>query len=170
MARPVAGAIPGARSSLAVFRYDNSQAVLLEMIPDDINGILSGWAAPGEDVWDSAQINSALAAGDWGVLAIIPGHYLGFCIGKPGQTILEILQVAVRPEHRRKGLARRMLESMCGVGKGGGMEEIWLEVRASNLPARSLYENCGFIQTGVRSGYYGGGRKSEDAVLMSRAL
>ena len=140
------------------------------MVPDDVNGLLSGLAAPDGDTWDRGQIDSSLAAGDWGVVAVIPGYYLGFCIGKPGQTILEVLQIVVQPEHRRKGLGRRMLECMCGVGKGRGMEEVWLEVRASNLPARSLYRKCGFVQTGVRRGYYGSGQESEDAVLMSRLL
>ena len=77
MAGPVAGEIPGTRSSLATFGYDNSQAVLLEMIPDDVNGLVPGLAAPGEDSWGRSQINSSLSAGDWGVVAVVPGRHLG---------------------------------------------------------------------------------------------
>ena len=51
-----------------------------------------------------------------------------------------------------------------------GLQRCMLEVRESNLAARALYENNGFIVDGVRPRYYRTDQGSEDALLMSRRL
>ena len=77
---------------------------------------------------------------------------------------LHVTTLAVRPEHRRRGYAHVLLEAALG-----GFPEarcVHLEVRPSNVPARSLYESLGFVTTGRRRRYYG----DEDALLMTRYL
>ena len=170
MARPVVGKIPGARERLASFRHNDSRAELLGMVREDVDGLLPIISSPGEDTWEYGQIDTSLDAGDWGVVAVAQGHYLGYCLAKPGAAILEILQIAVNPAHRRKGLGRRMINFMCEAAKSRGMDEVWLEVRASNLSARALYGDSGFIETGVRNDYYGAGDVREAAIMMSRLL
>ena len=170
MARPVVGEIPGARKRLASFRHNDSRAELLGMAREDVDGLLSIISSPGEDTWEYSQIDTSLAAGDWGVVVVAQGNYLGYCLAKPGATILEILQIAVYPDHRRKGLGRRMMNYMCETAKSHGMEEVWLDVRASNISARALYSNSGFIETGVRNDYYDAGDVREAAIMMSGLL
>ncbi len=72
-----------------------------------------------------------------------------------------ILNVAVDPEHRRRGIGRRLVESMAAVSDG--IRDVYLEVRPSNLNAIRLYEGMGFGVIGRRKGYYPDG---EDAVVM----
>ena len=77
---------------------------------------------------------------------------------------LHVTTLAVRPERRRRGYARILLEAALG-----GFPEarrIHLEVRPSNAAARSLYESLGFLTTGRRRRYYG----DEDALLMTLDL
>lgn len=79
----------------------------------------------------------------------------------------EILDVAVAPEKRGTGIATLLLEHAEETARIHGAEQIVLEVRASNQAALTLYENSGFIRSGIRKRYYEG---TEDAVLMEKKL
>ena len=81
---------------------------------------------------------------------------------------VHLLNVAVEKDCRRKGVARQLLSKMFDVGKREGAETAWLEVRPSNLAARSLYQKLGFREVGRRLRYYTD--TSEDAIIMSVAL
>ncbi len=74
----------------------------------------------------------------------------------------ELLNLAVAPKHRRSGAATRLVEALVERTAGS----VFLEVRASNRAARSLYESLGFAVTAVRSAYYH--RPVEDAYVMKR--
>lgn len=71
----------------------------------------------------------------------------------------ELLNLAVRPEARRRGVGRALLALLAG-------RKVWLEVRASNEAAIRFYESQGFRVCGRRKGYYR--NPDEDAVLMVR--
>ena len=80
-----------------------------------------------------------------------------------------LLNIAVAADWQRRGIARALLQDMMGALVPES-RYLFLEVRAGNVAARALYEQLGFLETGVRRGYYryAGGR--EDAVLMMRPL
>ena len=73
--------------------------------------------------------------------------------------------VAVLPEYRRQGLARRLIEVYCRFGEVN-LAFLTLEVRASNEAAIALYESLGFHPEGRRKDYYQ--KPKEDAILMTR--
>ena len=75
----------------------------------------------------------------------------------------EIALIAVSPEKRRKGLGRLLLAAATDYATSAGAENIFLEVRTGNEPAKSLYESFGFIPVTVRKRYYEDG---EDAIVM----
>lgn len=75
----------------------------------------------------------------------------------------EITNVAVSPEHRRQGIAGLLLQELFALT---GDTDIYLEVRASNTSARTLYEKYDFVQVGLRKRFYR--NPVEDAVLMCR--
>lgn len=79
----------------------------------------------------------------------------------------EIRNVAVRPDLRSHGVGRMLVEYVLSECSNRNASYVGLEVRASNLPARSLYENLGFRETGRRPKYYENG---EDAILMECLL
>ncbi len=74
-----------------------------------------------------------------------------------------IMTLAVRPERRRRGFARALVETALADPTSAGARRVHLEVRPSNLAARALYDSLGFAKTGVRPGYYG----DEDALLLT---
>lgn len=77
---------------------------------------------------------------------------------------LHVMTLAVRPEHRRRGYARALVEA--AVAAHPKARFVHLEVRPGNAAARALYGSLGFVETGVRRGYYG----DEDALLMTLDL
>lgn len=95
----------------------------------------------------------------------LAGEIVGYIGMKQVADEAHIMTVATHPGHRRKGHARRLIEG--GVAACPGASYVYLEVRESNLSARTLYESLGFTAVGVRRGYYDG---TEDAVLMNLDL
>jgi ribosomal-protein-alanine acetyltransferase len=79
----------------------------------------------------------------------------------------QILDIAVAPEQRGRGIARILMDCAISVAREKGAELLALEVRASNGAAITLYKRCGFVRTGLRQKYYEG---RDDAVLMEMSL
>ncbi len=81
---------------------------------------------------------------------------------------IHILNLAIHPDMRRKGMAKLLLDKLIDWAINKDIASIWLEVRPSNKPAISLYEKFGFKKVGIRKGYYTDTK--EDAILMELKL
>ena len=96
----------------------------------------------------------------------------GLVIGAfSGAVVLDELQIdnlAVSDRRRRKGIGQSLLRSALSIAKRLGACTAILEVRSSNLAARSLYEKEGFVVSGFRSNYYA--IPPDDALLLSREI
>lgn len=95
------------------------------------------------------------------VVSELLGELAGFVVFQqlaPDQV--EILNLAVSPAQRRKGVGRRLLDHVLGLGAA----EVFLEVRAGNERAQAFYRQAGFHPAGRRPGYYR--NPAEDAVVM----
>ena len=78
-----------------------------------------------------------------------------------------ILNVAVHPDARRARIAARLMEHAIGEAKREKARFVTLEVRRSNVAARSLYRKLSFEERRLRRNYYGSG---EDAIVMELRL
>ena len=76
----------------------------------------------------------------------------------------DITNIAVSPNYRKKSIASNLLLNLFQLCKNNNCDAITLEVRASNIPAQKLYNKFGFIQEGLRKGYYED--NGEDAIIM----
>ena len=78
----------------------------------------------------------------------------------------DMMNVAVHPDHRRRGIAEALVIALVDALQASGSHCLTLEVRASNEPAKALYEKLGFAQVGRRLNYYRNPR--EDALILRK--
>jgi [ribosomal protein S18]-alanine N-acetyltransferase len=90
------------------------------------------------------------------------GNLLGYLVCSRYDQVWHLMNVAVAPERRRRGIARNLIAKL--IEEGGGDLPFTLEVRVSNHPAIAMYERLGFHSAGVRPRYYQD--NSEDALIM----
>ena len=92
-----------------------------------------------------------------------------FVLTRRAADEVEVLTLATAPGARRQGLARKLLTQALAAQDGAAA--CFLEVAASNAPARALYASLGFAQMGTRRGYYRApdGTRS-DALVLRAAL
>lgn len=118
--------------------------------------------------WSEEAFASQLTSNPVFKALIVDGDIAGYAI--IDTQILpesELFNIAVSPEYRGKGLSKLLMDSALEDARKRGAETVLLEVRASNAAAIALYEKYGFVQNGVRKGYYS--CPKEDAILMCRA-
>ena len=75
-----------------------------------------------------------------------------------------ITNVAVKSDFRRQKIAKKLITAFIVLSKKHQITSITLEVRASNIPAQSLYQQFGFEKQGLRKRYYAD--NNEDAIIM----
>lgn len=90
----------------------------------------------------------------------------GFIVYRQTLDEAEIITIGVHPDARRTGIASAMLGIVEGELCKNGVKSIFLEVAENNRPARTLYENNGYQQIGIRPKYYDG----IDAIMMKKDL
>jgi ribosomal-protein-alanine N-acetyltransferase len=81
-----------------------------------------------------------------------------------------LLNISVAKPYQQQGLGRMLLTHMIDRAKECHTLNMFLEVRASNIAAITLYEAVGFVEMSIRRGYYPATKGREDAVLMGLAL
>jgi ribosomal-protein-alanine N-acetyltransferase len=120
-----------------------------------------------EDPWTRGMLTDELTR-PGGIFVVLeePGRpVVGFAIGWAILDELHVLQVAVDPRERRRGLGRRLMEHLHA--EAARSEVAWLEVRADNPAAIGLYEAFAYERIALRRRYYEDGC---DAVVMRRPL
>lgn len=93
---------------------------------------------------------------------------LGFALTWRAADEVHLLDLAVDPGARRRGIGRALLRAVLEDAERSGAALVVLEVRASNDAALALYGALGFARTGVRRAYYSD--NGEDAIVMQKHL
>lgn len=138
-------------------KEDIDQVLLIEQasfsMPWSRNLFLSEFRSPGVS-------NLLVALTDEPVRRVV-----GFTIFWLVEDEMHILNLAVAPAFRRKGIARKLV--LAAIKRAGrrGAKKAFLEVRASNAAAQKLYSSLGFTGTSIRRDYYD--EPIEDAVVMT---
>jgi ribosomal-protein-alanine N-acetyltransferase len=95
------------------------------------------------------------------IVAAVEHCLVGFAVARrTAPDEIEILNVAVDPASRRRGIGRSLIRELIGKSPG----TVFLEVRQSNIAARKLYHSLGFEVAGVRQDYYS--QPMESAIVM----
>lgn len=117
--------------------------------------------------WSAPEFASLLA----GAGVFVLGDTRGFVMGRAIAGEAEVLTLAVAPEARRQGIARRLMAEFCTRAIGFGAQTAFLEVAESNSAAISLYRTVGYVISGRRRGYFNTPQGQKiDAVVMTKPL
>lgn len=114
--------------------------------------------------WGEAGYRDIAENGTRGWVASSEKILLGFVLVRAVADEMEILNLAVDPDERRKGIAAQLLARAIDEAKGKGVARVYLEVRESNSGARAFYLSKGFAEQGRRKNYYS--QPVEDALLL----
>jgi ribosomal-protein-alanine N-acetyltransferase len=121
------------------------------------------------DPWSETSFREALAS-EWtfGLVAETTRGLAGYLIGREAGGSGEVLNLAVAPEFRRRGIGGDLLEAGLAAFRRRRASDVFLEVRESNHSAQSLYLARGFRPVGQRASYYRNPR--EDALVLRLPL
>jgi [ribosomal protein S18]-alanine N-acetyltransferase len=121
------------------------------------------------DPWSEASFREALGS-PWtfGLAAQGSRGVAGYLIGREVAGTGEVLNLAVAPEFRRRGVGGALLRAGLNAFRRRQVTEVFLEVRESNRSAQALYASHGFRPVGQRAAYYR--NPKEDALVLRLAL
>ena len=133
----------------------------------DIPEVAALAAASFSHPWQAGSFEQELGLGQARLWVARKGaEQIGYLSARRIADEVHVLSIAVDPPRRRRGVARALLEAVLREERDRGARSALLEVRSSNLPARTFYASAGFVAVGRRPRYYPDG---EDAVLMTRS-
>ena len=96
------------------------------------------------------------------------GAVAGYLVARCVLEEAEILNLAVHPDHTRRGLGTALVQDVLGDLGRAGARKVFLEVRVSNAGAQAFYARLGFESKGRRRGYYSD--PPEDALILARDI
>ena len=125
-------------------------------------------ASPGASRWSAADLLSLVSRNTRIWVAEEDGKAAGIVAVRTAADEAEILNLAVAPAWRRRGLGRALMGSAIAESARMGAARVFLEVRESNAAARAFYASLGFLPSGRRTAYYH--NPVEDALVLTRLV
>jgi len=129
--------------------------------PDDVGAIMALETATfASDAWSTESMSTELGSEHtYYIFAFDPADPdalagYGGLLAPRNSGDGDIQTLAVAPAARRRGLGRTIVVALLGAAAARGARQVFLEVRADNPTARSLYDSLGFEQIAVREKYY----------------
>ena len=124
-------------------------------------------SASAPDAWSRktfwGKLNDPLVRG---VVLEVEGEARGFSVCSSEGLSCHLLNIAIHPEWRRKGLGTLAIRDLEDFARKRTLIEIFFEVRESNLPAQMLYKKLGYEAVEILRSHYG----NDDAYLMRKLI
>lgn len=122
------------------------------------------------DPWSREMFRSEISMldGSYARVAELDGRVVGYLLAILVVDEAHLGNLAVHPDHRRMGIAQRLLDDLLQTCFRTGVKRVTLEVRESNEAARNFYYLNNFIDVAIRKNYYR--HPVEDAIVMLRML
>jgi [ribosomal protein S18]-alanine N-acetyltransferase len=132
-----------------------------------ITGILS--ETPEAATWSASALKEALEShSKYFLIANKGNNVAGFVLGRKTADEAEILNLALRPEYRRQGIGKTLVQTLLMNFEADAAATVFLEVRESNAAAINFYRALGFLPSGKRPSYYQ--NPSEPALILVLGL
>ena len=140
------------------------------MTDEDVDAVMQVELEAYPFPWTAGIFHDCLRVGYCCWVSTLNEQIIGYGVMSVAAGEAHVLNVCVKPNMQGQGLGRRMMERLMTLAREHGAEELFLEVRVSNVPALKLYETLGFNQIGLRKAYYPAGNGKEDAILLAYTL
>jgi ribosomal-protein-alanine N-acetyltransferase len=137
------------------------------MTADDLATVGEIELASYEFPWSPGVFADCLKAGYPCWVLVVDDATAGYGILSMGAGEAHVLNVCVGPRWRGQGLGRYLMRRLLDSARWNGAERVFLEVRPSNVNARTLYESIGFREIGRRPRYYPAREGREEAIVMT---
>ncbi|MEO7807325.1 MAG: ribosomal protein S18-alanine N-acetyltransferase [Steroidobacteraceae bacterium] len=146
------------------------EVVVREMSPEDVEQVIAIERVAYSFPWSEGIFRDCLRVGYICRVVELNSVIVGYCVMSTGAGEAHVLNLCVREEFRCRGIGGKLLEHLMNAAREAAVSEAFLEVRPSNTPAIRLYQSQGFVQIGMRRGYYQAAGGREDAVVLRRQL
>ena len=124
-----------------------------------------------EESWTAAAFLDLLGMpGATALVAMERDEPLAFILTRQAADEAEIIALGTRLSAQRRGAAQQLISQQMARLQLAGVQRIFLEVARSNAPARALYGKAGFVEAGLRRGYYRRKGYLEDALVFRKEL
>lgn len=150
---------------------NTSDLIYRQLADPDVEAVAILEAAAFPTPWTAEQYRMVLRRGGCAIFGAYSGETLAGYIAvgmRPSIGEMEVYNIAVAEHFRRLGIGKKLLRLALEAASRCGAEQAILEMRVHNVSAIALYRSLGFVQTGVRPGYYYD--TGEDALVLSRSL
>jgi len=140
------------------------------MCADDLDRVLEIEAAICDVPWTRRNFQDCLDSDNQCWVMSIHGQHAGHSVLSVAACEAELLNISINALYQGQGLGRELLRYMVNKAAELKVQAVFLEVRASNSVAQSLYLSEGFNEVGLRPAYYPAAKGREDAVIMALEL
>ena len=149
-----------------VSEHAPSEVLVRDMYLVDLDAVMAIEAHSFPTPWSRNAFQTEILENTFATYLVLDFH--GRVVSYGGMWIIldeaHVTNVAVHPDYRGHHLGERMMEGMVERARTLGVQRMTLEVRRGNIVAQNLYHKMGFVQLGVRRGYYTD--THEDAFIM----
>ncbi len=143
---------------------------LRPMRPADLDRVMEIEPAIYTHPWTRGNFDDSMRVGYSCWVIDCDGVVAGYGVLMIGVREAHLLNLSVAQGWQGRGLGRSLLEHFVRIGRDSDAQQLFLEVRPSNVAARRLYADFGFRDINVRRGYYPAAGGREDAILMGLML
>jgi len=144
--------------------------VVRPMTDSDVLEVLAVERASYQFPWSEGIFRDCLRVGYICRVITVGVQIIGYGVMSVGAGEAHILNLCISEIYRCRGVGKRLLLYLIDRGAAAGMSEAFLEVRPSNTAAIRLYQSVGFLQVGMRRGYYQAVGGREDAAVLKFPL
>jgi len=116
------------------------------------------------EAWTQAEIEEMLGnrQGYYVLAAEWNGELIGYAVARFAWGKLHLMDIVVHEDMRSRGVGKQMMTHLIALAQSKGLSEVYLEVRAGNIPAIKLYQSFSFKSRFILRGLYNG----EDGIAM----
>jgi [ribosomal protein S18]-alanine N-acetyltransferase len=161
------------QSSAFTFYVANKAYLVQCLLSDDLGQVCSIENTVYPFPWSVGNFKDSLVSGydAWVVREPNTNDVIAYAVVMWIPDEAHLLNISVALDYQRIGLGSALLEWLSIDAKKKKATSVMLEVRPSNLAAVRLYTKVGFLQIGMRKGYYpNGALPREDALVLSKSL